>query len=192
MTERDAESHETVPVFSPRLDEIMALMLKGEIPNVGRFCGYCYTPVAKNHQACAHCGTSIATHPPTGKLPAPLFDLYRRMRRRESLIVNSFAYAGLALGLLAFTVIVAVAVYRYEAAWWLLAVATVVFIVGGRVLAGLLGGWIGDNVGYDYARRKLAEEWAAYESDRESRRAPDGTLPEHVPVPEPSAAAARG
>jgi hypothetical protein len=39
------------------------------------------------------------------------------------------------------------------------------------VLAGLLGGWIGDNIGYDYARRKLAIEWADYEREREARRA---------------------
>ena len=39
----------------------------------------------------------------------------------------------------------------------MLAFATGVLIVGGRVFAGLLGGWIGDQVGYDYAHRKLAD-----------------------------------
>jgi len=159
-----------IPVFSPRLDEILDLMIKGEIPNVGRFCGYCYTPLGKTDERCAHCGTARAEYAPVEKIPVECFDLYRGMRKRESLIVNSFAYLGLTIGLLLFIALVAVAVYRYDASWWMLAVATAVFIVGGRVFAGLLGGWIGDNIGYDYAQRKLAIEWHAYDAAREEQR----------------------
>jgi hypothetical protein len=159
-----------LPVFSPRLDEIMGMMVKGEIPNVGRFCGYCYTPVSKSAAACAHCGRATASHPPVDRLPAEFVALYRRLRRREALVVNSFAFSGIALALALFVVLVGVAVYRFDAALWLLALATGVFIVGGRVLAGLLGGWIGDAVGYAYARRKLAEEWTAYEAERDAAR----------------------
>jgi hypothetical protein len=36
------------------------------------------------------------------------------------------------------------------------------------VFAGLLGGWIGDQVGYDYAHRKLVDEWRQYEHDRDA------------------------
>ena len=171
------------PVFSPRLDEILALMIKHEIPNVGRFCGYCYTPLERNQERCAHCGRAREEYPPVARIPDDVLDLYRRMRKRESLVVNSFAYAGMLLGLLLFIVLVAVAVYRYDAAWWMLAVATAAFIVGGRVFAGLLGGWIGDNVGYEYARKKLALEWEEYER---ARSAP----PEGAPTP-PAAANAR-
>jgi len=160
-----------LPVFSPRLDEIMGMMIKGEIPNVGRFCGYCYTPLGKEEQRCAHCNRSRAEYAPLAKIPAEFFVLYRNMRKRESLIVNSFAYLGLGIGLALFVVLVAIAVYRYEASWILLLIATGVFMVGGRIFAGLLGGWIGDNLGYDYAQRKLAIEWAEYE------RARDGETP---------------
>jgi hypothetical protein len=156
-----------LPVFSQRLDEIMAAMIKGEIPNVGRFCGYCYTPVTKNATSCTHCGRSVSEWPTVAKIPTDLFDVYRRMRKRESLIVNSFAFAGLALGLLLFIGLVALAVYRYNANLWLLAFATGAFIVGGRIFAGILGGWIGDNIGYDYAQKKLALEWAEYEQRRD-------------------------
>ena len=41
-----------IPVFSPRLDELMGAMIKGEAPNVGRFCGYCYTPLGKKRDEC--------------------------------------------------------------------------------------------------------------------------------------------
>jgi hypothetical protein len=161
-----------LPVFSERLDEIMGLMVKGEIPNVGRFCGYCYTPLGRGEDRCAHCGRTRSEYAPVAKLPAEFIALYRAMRRRESLIVNSFAYAGLALGLALFIALVAIAVYRYDAAWGWLAFATAVFIIGGRVFAGLLGGWLGDNVGYRYARGKLAIEWAEYERRRDAAEAP--------------------
>ncbi|HZP56819.1 MAG TPA: hypothetical protein VFC53_04605 [Dehalococcoidia bacterium] len=154
------------PVFSQRLDELMAAMLKGEAPNVGRFCGYCYTPLGRHADACAHCARTTADVQPVAKIPAGVFDLYRRMRRRESLIVNSFAYLGLAIALLLFILLVAVAVYRFDASLWMMALATAVLIIGGRIFAGILGGWIGDSIGYDFAQRRLAEEWADYERER--------------------------
>jgi hypothetical protein len=169
-----------LPVFSARLDEIMGMMIKGQIPNVGRFCGYCYTPLGKDERACRHCGRSRAEYAPLAKIPAEFFVLYRNMRKRESLIVNSFAYLGLAIALALFVALVAVAVYRYNASWVLLLIATVVFMVGGRVFAGLLGGWIGDNVGYEYAQRKLAVEWVEYE------RARDGAAPLDTTTQTPS------
>lgn len=171
MTAPDA-----LPVFSKRLDEIMASMLKGEIPNVGRFCGYCYTPVTKDSLSCDHCGRNTTTYPPQRAIPREFFALYKRMRKREALIVNSFAFAGLGIGLILFIVLVGLAVYRFDQSLWMLAGATAVFIVGGRVFAGLLGGWIGDDVGYRYARRKLALEWYEFEAEREARRA-DGAEP---------------
>ena len=166
MTERMSD----LPVFSPRLDEIMASMIKGEIPNIGRFCGYCYTPVSKSATDCGHCGHTTADYPPVDKIPPEFGALYRRMRKRESLIVNSFAFAGLGLALVIFIVLVGVAVYRYEQSLWMLAGATAFLIIGGRVFAGLLGGWIGDNIGYDFAQKKLAIEWAEYEREREALR----------------------
>lgn len=174
-----------LPVFSPRLDEIMDAMIKGSIPNIGRFCGNCYTPVGKKEKACGHCGASLAEWPPLARIPKETFALYRRMRKRESLIVNSFAFAGLGLGLVLFVVLAWVAVYRMDQSLWMLAAATAVFIVGGRVFAGLLGGWIGDSIGYEYAHRKLALEWEEFERERDAARASaDG------PAPRPAGAAA--
>ncbi len=168
-----------IPVFSPRLDEIMAAMIKGQIPNVGRFCGYCYTPVGKRQDACPHCGRSVSEYPPLAKIPSDFFPLYQRMRKRESLIVNSFAFAGLGIGLVLFVILTAVAVYGYDANLWMLAGATAVFIVGGRVFAGLLGGWIGDNVGYEYAHKRLVLEWHDFERARDAHEA--GQAPLFVP-----------
>ena len=156
-----------IPVFSERLDTLMGAMLDGEAPNVGRFCGYCYTPLGKKAGVCPHCGRTTSDYEPVAKLPPEVIGLYRRMRKRESLVVNSFAFAGLGLGLILFIVLVAVAVYRFNQSLWMLAGATAVLIVGGRIFAGILGGWIGDAIGYDFAHRRLAEEWVAFERERE-------------------------
>ena len=158
-----------IPVFSERLDTLMSAMIDGEAPNAGRFCGYCYTPVTKKAIVCSHCGRKTSKYEPVVKLPSELFDLYRRMRRRESLVVNTFAFAGLGLGLLLFILLVALAVYRFHQSLWMLAGATAVLIIGGRIFAGILGGWIGDSVGYNFAHRHLVEEWAVYEREREER-----------------------
>lgn len=164
-TERSSD----IPVFSERLDTLMAAMLDGEAPNVGRFCGYCYTPLGKKADTCAHCARTTSDYEPVAKLPPEVIDLYRRMRKRESLVVNSFAFAGLGLGLVLFILLVAVAVYRFDQSLWMLAGATAVLIVGGRIFAGILGGWIGDAIGYDFAHKRLVEEWAVFERERERR-----------------------
>lgn len=175
-----------IPIFSERLDELMAAMLKGDVPNVGRFCGYCYTPLPKKSTLCTHCAHSADDYPPVAKIPTDFFPLYQRMRRRESLIVNSFAFAGLTLGLLLFIGLVTLAVYRFNASTWWLAGAMLALLVGGRIFAGILGGWIGDSIGYDYAHKRLVVEWNEYQRARDAAL---GTLPASPP---PGTSAAPG
>jgi hypothetical protein len=163
-----SEQAPDIPIFSPRLDEVMGLMMKGEAPNAGRFCGYCYTPMSKTATACPYCSREVAEIPPLDQLPPEVIGLYKRMRKRESLIVNSFAFGGLFLAVLIFMGLVAVAVYLMDQSLWMLAFATVFLLVGGRVFAGLLGGWIGDNVGFEYSRRKLVAEWQEFERSRKA------------------------
>ncbi len=154
-----------VPLFSPRLDEILDGIRNGEIPNAGRFCGYCFTPVAER-DVCPHCGRSAADAPPAASIPDEVLAMYAGLRRRESLVVNAFAYLGLTIGVALFVLMVAIAVFYLDQAWWFLVLSMVALLVGGRVLAGLLGGIVGDSLGYRYARGKLAEDWAAYEAGR--------------------------
>ena len=190
MSERAAVPE--IPVFSPRLDELMGAMIAGAAPNVGRFCGYCYTPLGKKADACAHCGRTTSEWAPVAKLPMDFGALYRRMRKRESLVVNSFAFAGLGLGVVLFVVLVAVAVYVFNQSLWMLAFATLVLMIGGRLFAGILGGWIGDNVGYNFAHKRLIAEWHVYERERAERlgAAPSAANSETTPTaanPAPSA-----
>jgi hypothetical protein len=176
----NAAPHDDIPVFSPRLDEVLGMMINGEAPNLGRFCGHCFTPMTKAATQCPYCARATSEIAPLPKVPPDIIALYRRWRKRESLVVNSFAFAGLFLGVVIFTILVAVAVYLMDASLWMLGFATIVLLIGGRVFAGLLGGWIGDDIGYRYARRKLVEEWAEYERARSGE------------TPQPEAAPAAG
>ena len=72
---------------------------------------------------------------------------------------------------LATCALVAVAGYQMDGSWVMLSFATVVLLVGGRIFAGILGGWIGDDIGYNFAHKKLLLEWHDYAGRR------DGALP---------------
>lgn len=158
---------EQLPVFSERLTTLLDEMFKGEAPNAGRFCGNCYTPMGPERKECPHCGTPTNERAPLDKVPRDALLMFRSMRRRESLIVNSYAYAGLLLAVLIFIGIFTLTFFSGGRIGWYIFDIVLLFVLA-RVLAGLLGGYIGDEVGYKYARRKLAEEWHAWEAQRDA------------------------
>ena len=63
---------------------------------------------------------------------------------------------------------VAINVLYMEKAFWFFLVALVTFVIGSRLLAGIFGGIIGDELGYNYANKKLAEDWAEHVASREN------------------------
>jgi hypothetical protein len=156
-------------VFSARLREFLDQLLEGVTPNYGSFCSFCYNPLPSGYARCDHCGQSTDREPLTS-IPQEVFEMHRRKLKRESLVVNSFAYLGLALGLALFLGMVAINVLYMEKALWFFLFATFVFLVGSRLLAGIFGGIIGDEIGYRYANKHLAEDWAAHLSQRETAR----------------------
>ncbi len=155
-----------VPIFSERLSSVLTAIFKGEAPNVGRFCGHCYTPLDPQRTQCPHCGRAVQQHPPVERVPGEVLQMFRQLRRRESLVVNGFAYLGLLLGVLTFVGVFYLLFALGANVWWFVFNIVLLFVLA-RVLAGLLGGFVGDELGYRYARRKLAEEWQAYEAERE-------------------------
>lgn len=157
-------------IFSPRLDEFLDKLQEGETPNSGTFCSFCYNPLLPDIARCDHCGQVLAGRAPINSVPRNVVEMNLRMRKRESIIVNAFAYVGLALGLALFLGLVAINVLYLDRELWFFFIATAVFLVGSRVLAGILGGFIGDEVGYRYGHRKLAEEWREHVAEREGQR----------------------
>lgn len=168
MSATQASARE-VPVFSERLSNLLEAMLRGEAPNAGRFCGYCYTPLDRERTRCPHCRRTVDDAPPVERVPSEVIAMFRRMRRRASLVVNGFAYFGLLSAVLIFTGIFYV-LFVYDASvWWYVFDIALLFVLA-RVLAGLLGGYWGDELGYRYSQRKLAEDWQAYEAQRGGAR----------------------
>jgi len=157
-------------IFSQRLEDFMDRLWDGKAPNAGEFCSFCYNPIPRGFSNCDHCNQDLSERPPLTSLPREVVMMYRAKMKRESMIVNSFAFLGLFLGLAIFLGLVAINVLYMEKAFWFFLLATLIFLVSSRVLAAIIGGVIGDEIGYRVATRRLAEDWAAYVQERESKR----------------------
>ncbi len=157
-------------IFSPRLDDFLDRLQEGQTPNSGTFCSFCYNPLTAGATRCDHCGQVLADRPAINSVPRDVVEMHWRMRKRESLIVNSFAFFGLGLGLALFLGLVAINVLYLDRELWFFFIAIIVFLVGSRVFAGVIGGVIGDEIGYNYGHKKLAEDWRAHLATRESDR----------------------
>ena len=160
-------------IFSPRLDDFLDRLQEGHTPNSGTFCSFCYNPLTAGTTRCDHCGQVLAGRPAINSVPRDVVEMHRRMRKRESLIVNSFAFLGLGLGLALFLGLVAINVLYLNRALWFFVIATIIFLLGSRLLAGIIGGVIGDEIGYNYGHKKLAEDWRQHLATRESDRQAD-------------------
>ncbi len=157
-------------IFSPRLNEFLDRLQEGEAPNAGTFCSFCYNPLPPEVSRCDHCGQVVSERAPISSIPRDVVAMHKRMRNRESVIVNSFAFFGLGLGLALFLGLVAINVLYLDRELWFFVIATVVFLVGSRVFAGIIGGYIGDEIGYRYGHKKLAEDWRQHLATREGQR----------------------
>jgi hypothetical protein len=163
-------------IFSQRLEDFMDLVWDGKAPNAGEFCGFCYNPIPRGYTRCDHCGQDLNERPPLKSLPREVVYMYRAKMKRESLIVNSFAFLGLFLGLALFLGMIAINVLYMEKAFWFFCLSVVVLIVASRVFAGIIGGVIGDEVGYRVATNRLAEDWAKYVHERETGIGPSNPV----------------
>lgn len=151
--ERLSEGYVAMPI-SPRLEEIAEQVRKGELPNSGRFCATCYTPVAADRRNCPYCDVELANGATVGAIPSDVIEIVRAKRHRESWIVHFFAFTGLFLG-----TAISIAMLVVLPGWWKLA-AIAVLLFGTRGLAAVLGGWLGDMLAYRSARSLVQERWS--------------------------------
>ena len=150
------------PLFSERLEDHIVEVTRGRAPNLGRFCGHCYTPLGRDTPRCPHCHEPTSARPPVDAVPQPIIDALLVQRKIESRWVTGFAYLGLLIAVLSgLAIVLTVPFFRGSILWATLFYAPWL-LLGSRGLAGLLGGYYGDRLGYAKARAGTLAAWEAW------------------------------
>ncbi|MGD9895034.1 MAG: hypothetical protein AB7R89_18920 [Dehalococcoidia bacterium] len=123
------------------LQERMDRIIRGDSPNAGRFCGFCYARLDEESMACAVCERSTVEYPPVPRVPRDALRVYNAYRKKMRLWVNLFAYLGILIAVVLFIVMI---VYLPNPWVWF---AVPVLFFGSWYLANLLGGWLGALLG---------------------------------------------
>ncbi len=140
-------------------------MLAGRAPNAGRFCGNCYNPLGADRETCPHCGIATAETPAVEAVPAPVIAAHRVRRSREGLVVRTFAWGGLTLGVTLSLVPLAFAGVH----WWTLA-AFFGLLVLFYLLSANLANSVGDELGYRWGRSVFQSRWDRFVETRDATR----------------------
>jgi hypothetical protein len=159
-----ASAPERAPVFSARLQALLADILRAQAPNAGRFCGNCYNPLTNDADECGHCGLSTTQRPPVRQIPPEVFAMFRAQRLREAIPVRSLAWGGLAAGLSLALFLMVVLPF-----WWNVGASVVAFGIS-YVAAANIANWLGDALGYRWGQRVLEKRWQAFVRERDEAR----------------------
>lgn len=160
-----ARTHEG-EVLSERLLVLLDDVLAGRAPNAGRFCGYCYHPLAHGRESCAHCGRSTGERPPVEAVPRPVIEMHRRRRGREGLAVRTIAWGGLTVG-----VIVALLPFALGNVTWWSVIAFFALLAFFYLLSANLANSLGDALGYRWGQSLVRREWSRFVKERDDQLA---------------------
>ena len=148
------------PLFSERLEEHLVAVSRGESPSTGRFCGFCFTPTGPTSEVCTHCQNNFRSERKTVEVvPLVITEILREQRKIEARFVNGFAYLGVLLAVLGGLAVVLGIPYLRDHLIPATIVYALILLVGVRIFAGVLGGYFGDNIGYNRARKKTVHSW---------------------------------
>jgi hypothetical protein len=138
-------------------------MLAGRAPNAGRFCGNCYHPLGDDRESCPYCGISVAETPPVEAVPRAVIEAHRVRRSREGLVVRTFAWGGLTLGVTLSLVPLAFAGVQ----WWtiILFFGLLIFFY---IFSANLANSLGDSLGYRWGQAAFRSRWDALVEAREA------------------------
>lgn len=135
------------------LQERMERIIRGDAPNAGRFCGYCYARLDRDQATCAVCGHAIATVGAVPRVPRAALRVYNTYRRAMQIWVNAFAFLGIFLAI----VVTGVMIAFLPSPWNFIAAVTVLFTAW--YFANLLGGGLGAALGARQGRPARAAAW---------------------------------
>ena len=155
----------TGEIFSERLLTLLDDILAGGAPNAGRFCGYCYHPLAPDRQTCTYCGHLVAGWPAVAAVPRPVIEMHRRRRGREGLVVRTVAWGGLSVGV----IFALLPLAFWDVSWWSVA-AFFGLLVFFYLLSANLANSLGDSLGYAWGQSLVRREWTRFLKKRHSAR----------------------
>jgi hypothetical protein len=156
------------PLFSARLEEHLIALSRGEAPARGRFCGHCYHPLGPDTAICPHCtNDSGSGRAAVEVVPDEVTEILRRQRKTESSIVNGFAFLGVLIAVVGGLGVVLGIPYLRDHLLPATIVYAFILLIGVRGLAGFLGGYYGDRIGYERARRNTVAAWKRFAEGRD-------------------------
>lgn len=144
--------------YLDRLQEKMEERLARRVPVAGRFCGFCYGRLRANDEVCPFCTKLVAESGTVEQVPQEVLRAYLVRQKTEARWVHMGAFFGL---------IVAAALFLWQVVWapgflGHPALAFMVLILGGYLLAQLFGPILGGQLGYRKGSRKRDELWAEH------------------------------
>jgi hypothetical protein len=139
--------------FSEALDKLIAEIRDGKAPNLGRFCGYCATPLTPAAERCPTCATETETLAPRDKIPRPLAAVYTRKRKVEARIIHSAAWLGITIG-----AAISIGLILVLPSWTKV-FAVIFLIVGSFYIASYMGNVLAQNYAYRRGLRSFAARW---------------------------------
>ena len=151
-------------ILSERLLLLLDDVLAGQAPNAGRFCGYCYHALSPEREVCTHCGRSTAERPAIAAVPRPVIEMHKRRRGREGLVVRTFAWGGLTIG-----VILALLPLAFANVSWLSVLAFFGLLAFFYLLSANLANSLGDSLGYRWGQSLVRREWTRFVSERDNQ-----------------------
>lgn len=137
-------------------------MLAGSAPNAGRFCGNCYHPLAAERAVCPHCGIAVAEVAAVEAVPKDIIEAHRLRRGREGLMVRTFAWAGLSIGV----IVALLPLILVGVTWWTF-LLFFVLMFGFYVASANLANWIGDDLGYAWGQSTFRRRWERHVAERD-------------------------
>lgn len=143
--------------FSAALDKLIAEVRQGNAPNLGRFCGYCATPLTPAAERCPTCTTETETVAPREKIPRPLAAVYTRKRKVEARIIHSAAWLGITIGAAISIGLILVLPN------WTKIFAVIFLVVGSFYIASYMGNVLAQNYAYRRGLRTFAARWQEYQ-----------------------------
>jgi ribosomal protein L40E/archaellum biogenesis protein FlaJ (TadC family) len=146
------------------MDEI----LDRQVPNSGRFCGFCYARLARDAERCPYCETGTADLETVEAVPREALIIYRAKKRTEERWVYGGAMFGLLIAAGVFVLLVVYGTDLVGSRPIALGIAFLALIGGGYLLAQLFGVLICGQVGYRRGSRKRDELWTVFLEERGS------------------------